>query len=736
MQRVTISLFVLTGLGIITTQVNSLAHAAKVKVWHHAAQADYKASKFQQAVISDGGVLRLSKKIKSIIGLKATHIWDLEEDDRGNLYVATGGEGKIYRVTPKGKVSVAYTSSDSQILCLGRGENGTIYAGTGPSGTLVRIGPKGETKVVAKRLGSYVWSLAIDDKTGTVFAGTGPKGRVYEVSSTGLVSLFYETKQDHILSLARDAKGALYAGTDKGGLVYRINKEAKGFVVYSAPQSEIRSLVVAKDGVYAGTSAPVGRTSSGSSYASSGTFFSALGKNGGKLSMTKNKKLSSKEIVRGTPVSSGSGSGGSADSDESDAEPAASLPMPKVGENCLYRINSDGTVREVFREKTMILSMVRQRGKLLLGTGMKGQLFQVDENTKERTEIARLDHGQIHSMIQRRDGSVVFGTGDPGKLFTLEKAYAKQATILSEVLDAKMLSRWGAATWRARTPAGTSVSIAFRSGNVSSPDETWSEWSTEQTEPKTAKIETPSARFLQYRVTMKTKSPRLTPEVQSVTLRYVNTNHAPEVTKIEVPNLDKTDLKSPKKFKLTWESIDPNEDELTYDVYVRKQEWKNWICLARKVGKTNYTWDTTTMPSGRYRVKVVASDRNDNTPQETLTGSRTSTTFPVSHDAATVKMKVAEIKDGRALVTATAKGSMVRLTRATFAINGKNKGTVFPVDGVFDRTSESFRIRTEKLQPGSYVLVLRVKDAAGNEGMSDVVFEVPTPELSGSRLVW
>ena len=59
------------------------------------------------------------------------------------------------------------------------------------------------------------------------------------------------------------------------------------------------------------------------------------------------------------------------------------------------------------REKVLILSMLKSNGRFLLGTGQHGQLFEVDEATKERTEIARLDHGQIHCLKRRRDGSIV-----------------------------------------------------------------------------------------------------------------------------------------------------------------------------------------------------------------------------------------------------------------------------------------------------------------------------------------
>ena len=68
---------------------------------------------------------------------------------------------------------------------------------------------------------------------------------------------------------------------------------------------------------------------------------------------------------------------------------------------------------------------------------------------------------------------------------------------------------------------------------------------------------------------------------------------------------------------------------------------------------------------------------------------------------------------------------MVRLTDAAFAVNGKRWTNVFPSDGLFDSKNETFRFRTEGLRPGNYVLVLRVRDAAGNVGSADVLFTLP-----------
>jgi hypothetical protein len=57
-------------------------------------------------------------------------------------------------------------------------------------------------------------------------------------------------------------------------------------------------------------------------------------------------------------------------------------------------------------------------------------------------------------------------------------------------------------------------------------------------------------------------------------------------------------------------------------------------------------------------------------------------------------------------------------------VNGKKWVNVFPTDGLFDSKTETFRFQTEALKAGTYVLVLRVRDAAGNVGAGDAVFTV------------
>jgi hypothetical protein len=697
--------------------------AAKVKVWHQNTPTQFEKARLKHAVLSSEGALRLSRQLKPLTSLEATHVWDVVEDKAGNLFAATGDEGKIYKITPDGKANIVFASEDSQILCLALADDGTLYAGTGPSGLVLRIPPNGPGKVLYKSPETYVWSLAISPDGQTIYAGTGPKGHIYEVTAEGKAHIFYSTKQEHILSLALGGDGTLYAGTDKNGVVYRIDSKGKGFVLYSTPQTEVRSLLVTTDGVYAGTSSPT-RRRPGAPVPPSNTnpLLPATPRVPGVSASADAKKTTSAGDGSGVGLSP-SGTSTSVDPFEK-SNPAPSNPPPIVGENSLYRIAPDGTVRELFREKVLLLSLLRQQGHIFIGTGMDGQLFEVDEATKERSEIARLDHGQIHALCRRRDGSIVLGTGDPGRLYVLQDKYAATGTVLSDVLDAKLISKWGSLRWKADTPSATSVTVAVRSGNTSEPDETWSNWSGEQTDPQRAVIDAPTARFLQYRVTLTTGDPMQTPALHSLALRYMTTNQAPEMSSIQVPDLDAVNLENPKKVRFKWTATDPNEDDLTYTLFIRKEGWKNWVELEENLDRTDYEWDTTTTPSGMYQVKVVASDRKDNPAEEALTGERISSPFAVAHEPPTVTLKTAGMDGDQAIIEATAADPMVRLTAATFSVNGKKWINVFPTDGLFDSKTETFRFKTESLKPGTYVVVLRVRDAAGNIGSGDVVFTV------------
>ena len=189
--------------------------------------------------------------------------------------------------------------------------------------------------------------------------------------------------------------------------------------------------------------------------------------------------------------------------------PAPAPSPPARGENSVYRIAPDGTVREVFREKALVLSLLRA-GRPVLRRHRHGRPA-LRGRRGDHANTAR-SPGWITARFLRCAGGTTapssLGTGDPGKLYVLQDRYAAKGTIISEVLDAKLISKWGALRWQADTPAGTSVTRGRaqrqrrRAGRdlerlVGRADRRRSR----RPSPR------PPARFLQYRVTLTTDRP-------------------------------------------------------------------------------------------------------------------------------------------------------------------------------------------------------------------------------------
>src|SRR5262245_50158390 len=148
------ALLLTTGLFLATSLD---ARAGKVKTWHHHRPGDHEKAQLAGVVVGSEGTLRLSRRLRPLAKLDATHVWAVVEDRAGQLYAATGDEGKLYRVGTDGKASVVYAGDGSQVLSLAldpRSE--AVYAGTGPDATIVRVDGRG-AKVLCTLRESYVW---------------------------------------------------------------------------------------------------------------------------------------------------------------------------------------------------------------------------------------------------------------------------------------------------------------------------------------------------------------------------------------------------------------------------------------------------------------------------------------------------------------------------------------------------------------------------------------------------
>lgn len=699
----------------------------KLETWRQETSSAFMKGHRERVVISENGRVRLGQSLTPVEKIAGARVWDLARKADGTLYAATGDEGKVFRREPKESAgwNLAYDSNDSQALALDVLPDGRVFVGTGPTGQIVELTDPAKP-VTTPRLDpdvKYIWDLA-HDKQGNLYAATGPTGQLWKLAPDGKHTLLLDSKHSHLLCVAVSPEdGSIYAGSDGEGLIYRVSAEGKTSVVYDAPQSEIRSLIVAPDGaLYAGTAAESGGgggSGRGSSlFSSGGTADAGSERPPGAI----NTAAAQEPPKPGpAPAPAPASTKPASPSPSSSSGGGSASPRSSAADNAVYRIGTDGVPREIFRARALVYALAWQSGRLLVGTGPEGQLYEV-RNTDETTPIARLDHGQILAMLAEPDGGLILGAGDPGAIVRLNTGYVASGSLVSDVLDTKLISRFGALTWRAEQPKGTAITLQVRTGNVGEPDATWSDWSPEQTAPESSQAQSPPGRFAQYRATLSTRDDSVTPELRSVFLRYQTANLPPEITKVEVPDVTVADGTTKQaRLNLKWSVTDPNGDDLEYTLHIRKDGWPDWVRLGdESLTSSSFEWDTTAVPAGLYRVRITASDRPSNNPSDALSRERVSDPFIVDHESPSIAIAL----QSRG-ATITVKDQLTRLVKAAYALDGGDWIPVFPDDGLFDSSKETITLTFPDLKPGNHILVVRTTDAAGNAGTGDVLIEIP-----------
>jgi hypothetical protein len=278
------------------------------KIEHHAAPAD-KDSKDKKSA-SKTTDSSWSSSVYFEPGTK--YIWDLVLDESGNLYVATGDHGEIFRVTPKGEHSVFFKSDEAHIRVMAFDTKGNLIAGSDGSGLVYRISPTGDGFVLYSAPKKEITALAID-KAGNIYAAgvgekrggatapgfpsapisippspsppsTGPQGgivitatpastpassiafpipgagatggsEVYRIAPDGSPSRVWNSREDIVYALAFDQRDRLLAGTGNRGHVFAITGDDEFTDLLKASATQVTAFANApQGGIYASTS--------------------------------------------------------------------------------------------------------------------------------------------------------------------------------------------------------------------------------------------------------------------------------------------------------------------------------------------------------------------------------------------------------------------------------------------------------------------------------------------------
>lgn len=712
--------------------------ASEPKFWTVANQSGFLKGNVDNVVVDSDGRVTLGPTSKVLSETQAPFIWDLHVEPDGALLAGTGNQGQVLRLTQAGESTVLFDSQELQVHAVLRAPNGSLFVGTSPDGRIYRVKGEKDSAPVYDPPDKYIWALAAA-ADGTVYAATGNKGRVYRINAKGEGSLFYDTKAAHVTALALDEKGRVLAGTSSPGRVYRIDASGKAFVLLDSPFKQIQAIRLGRDGtIYAAAMDPTGKSAPAES----------------KSDPTESSSEQPVPTVTTDVVVTGVGEVPlSAVSDQAKPEPDAT---PSAARGAIYRIGPDDMWSIVWESESDLPYDVREEpsGSLLVATGNEGKVYRLEGDPVRTALVAHAAAEQVTRIEATRD-AVYLATANPGKIFRMSTARATEGTFVSEVRDAETAARWGTLRWRAETPPGTRVELATRTGNTSTADATWSDWSSPYRKPTGSTIESPPARYIQWRARLR-GSASASPILTSVTTTYLPRNRRPEITSLtvhppgvvfqrpfsmndtELAGLDsatagqraaaasiaETDGGTVLGRKLyqkglqtfAWQARDDDDDSLVYGLSFRRAGEREWTPIEHNKTDAFFTWDTSSVADGTYVVRLVASDQGANPPDTALSVERESVPFEIDNTPPTIERdpKSSDAPGTVSLIVRDAHSPIQRVEYSTDALSWRE---AFPADGIADGPDERYAIRLKGA--GATRLIVRASDTMANIATSE-----------------
>ena len=723
--------FLFTSILLVLGVVFSLASTPKIVTYK--TQKDFEKGKPKGVSINSLGEVSLAPKISEVLNPDLPFLWAGAADAAGNLYVAGGSKGQVFKIDSQSNSSVVFDTGAVQVYALAVDKQQNLYVATSPNGKVYKIPKDGKVNLESAAFFDpnevYIWSLLIDEQN-NLYVATGEKGNIYKVDAKGANSLFYESEDAHLRKMIFDRQGNLIVGTSNKGMILRIDSKGQAFVLYDAPQVEITDLLLDADGtLYAAAAGEEQLPRTGT------------------------------EGQAGQP-SEGGQSEASSEEDEIDlaVQNIAVEGTPRAGKvgSELYQIDKDGTVKRFWSagNQRIFAMSFDVAGNIVVGTGEPGRLYAVN-SAGEHTLLTEFDEMQVTALGKVAQNEMFVCVSNPAKVYRLSREFNTKGEYLSEVIDAQVASQWGALSWEAAIKENTSVVFYSRSGNTERPDKTWSAWSKNYTNALGEPIASPPARFLQLKAELTTSNRAHSPVLQEINFSYLQKNIAPQIKEITLhpagdyfPDASsQTAVDShlmdgavgiqpggqpafagrknyQKGYRsVGWKSQDDNGDILTFDLFYRGKNFQGWNTLVKDFRGQVYSWDSELMADGEYVVKIVTKDNLSNPPALALNSEKISPLFKVDNSGPKVSNINVQKQGERVKIAFGVQDDFSLISSVEFGLNVESWKLVYPADGICDSKIEQFEITLDSAVKGSNSLVIKAKDELGNIGFGKINFE-------------
>ncbi len=672
------------------------ARATETQWWLNDAPADYARAEAHGAILRADATVEPGPAVATFADDSLRVAWAVAVLADGSVAIA-GDHGRIDRWTAAAGVRPWVRLGAGQVLALAR-DGDALLAGTGPTGLVYRIGARGDTTLLARTGERYVWALAA--VKGAVWAATGTRGRLMRIEG-GRARIAFDAEESNLLCLVPDGAGGAWSGGDSRGRVYHTDAAGATRTLFDAGEDEVRALA---------------RTADGAIWAAA---------------------LSS--------------SGTTSEDGDDDEKPQPARSSASSARAVVYRIVPDSaTVGWWTSPQPLVYALAPTADGLVAATGNRAGLYRL-EGVGMASQLLAPSQGQVTALAAGPEGALWAATSNPVALVRLGPGRASQGELLSGLLDCHRFSHFGHV--RARTRGR--VEILTRSGNCDPADSTWSAWESLASDEEGGRVRSPGARYLQWKAVLGSADARL----DGVEIAWREQNLAPRVDEVTIapqglnfrdgellPRSEavtqtltggqkveySVSLPATKAIRelpvwarglrtLTWRAGDPNGDPLRYRVELRNEDGGDWVEIGKDLEATLFSWNTNTIPDGRYRLRVTASDAAGNAVGEERTGQATSEAFTVDNTPPVVTA----LSASGARLEGAAEDATSPLWRLEVAVDDGDWRTLAPEGGMADRRHVRFAVTLPGLKPGEHVASVRAVDLAGNAATRAIHLQVP-----------
>jgi hypothetical protein len=733
--------------------------ATQTEFWEIGTFKGFLAGQLQGVSASMDGQLTLAPNTRSVFNPDETVALSVATDGRGNLYIGTGHQGKVFKVDPQHHGKLLFQAPEPEILALAVDPAHNLYVASSPEGKIYRVTPDGKSSVFCNPHVRYIWALAFDAQ-GQLYVGTGDRGKILKISRSGKEEVFFASDQTHIMCLAFEKDGNLLAGSEPGGLIYQITPKGKAFVLYQANLPEIHALATDTDGrIYAAALGTLSGAPSEGLLPPSGTPIISGATTTVTVrasdSLAADPPQTPRPPVHRTPV----GPTGSTQS----AGFGSPFRRMSLGRGELIQILPNYSAQTLWASNQASIFGLATRGNdVLFSTDADGHIFDLRPGPDgPQLTLVTETRESLPTRLLAEGSNLFIATSNIAKLIQVGSGLGSEGVYESPVKDARFISRWGQLSWRADLPPGSRLDLFARSGNSARPDNTWSDWTGPYHNAEDSPILSTPARYIQWKAVFHGTG-EAGPILTAVTVSYLNQNLPPQIHSLTVTNgsekitlsgmpiatsgfVESTmpvgtvstpigvygsapgseafaDSKPP--IIISWHASDPNDDELIYSVYIKSAEEQEWHLLKGKLKGDTCDLQPDTLANGQYQVRLLASDAPSNPPDQALTSSLVSAPFWVDNTPPEVQVVRREVHGRNAEIHFEAKSEGAPLREAEVSTGENTWHPILSDDGIIDSRQEAFTVNLSSLSPGEHVVSLRAVDTAGNIGVSTAVIAV------------